>query len=517
MRVNFTNKLSIILLMLIGTMSSAWAQKAPIPNSDLTWELTGTAPDLTLTISGTGEMPDFFVLDEDDRPWSDDLSDITTIIVDDGVTSIGNVAFDYCTNLTSVTLPNSLKSLGDYAFSGCSSLKSITLPNSLTSIGGFVFAHCTSLESITLPDGLTNIGHYAFAQCTSLTSVTLPNDLTSIDGFVFHNCSSLKSITLPDGLTSINHNAFARCFSLTSITLQSTVPPVLGLSVFDDTPLSQVIVPLGSIDAYKVHPDWSAYKDIIILPGETIIPGSTLKWKLTGSAPDLTLTISDTGEMPDFVDFFGNDIPWHSDQSDIKTIIVGDGVTSIGRSAFISCSNLTSVTLPDGLTSIGDEAFALCSSLESITLPDGLMSIGDIAFFGCSSLKSITLQSTAPPSLGTDVFYDAPLSQVIVPLGSIDAYKAHPDWSAYISIMSTVGIEQVSGNKFIAYPNPTYDMVTVTGITAGQQIRIYTITGTRVATHTATTDGNMQIDLSALPQGTYILQTGTATVKVVRK
>ena len=127
MRAKFKNKLSILLLMLTGMMSNAWAQAAFIPGSStVEWELTGAAQNLILTISGTGEMPDF--AEEPDRPWNNDRLGIRTIIVDDGVTGIGNNAFAYFDNLTSITLPNSgLTSIGNKAFTGCSSLTSITL------------------------------------------------------------------------------------------------------------------------------------------------------------------------------------------------------------------------------------------------------------------------------------------------------------------------------------------------------------------------------------------------------
>ena len=142
--------------------------------SNLTWTLDS---DGVLTISGSGDMGNYVST----SPWGRDVR-VKSVIITDGVTSIGNWAFARCTSLSSVTIPNSVTSIGESAFYGCESLTSVTIPDSVTSIGESAFRDCASLTSVTIPDSVTNIGWYAFDNCTSLTSVTIPDSVTNIGG-----------------------------------------------------------------------------------------------------------------------------------------------------------------------------------------------------------------------------------------------------------------------------------------------------------------------------------------------
>ena len=160
-------------------------------------------------------------------------SNVKKVVIEDGVTSIGESAFFYCSSLTSITIPDSVTSIGDYAFFNCSSLTSITIPDSVTSIGESAFYGCSSLTSITIPDGVTSIGNTAFSYCSSLTSITIPDSVTSIGDYAFRNCSSLTSITIPNSVTSIGNNTFRLCKSLTIITIPDSVTSI-GESAFDN-------------------------------------------------------------------------------------------------------------------------------------------------------------------------------------------------------------------------------------------------------------------------------------------
>ena len=340
---------------------------------NLTWTLTA---DGTLTISGEGAMKDY---NSDDNPSPVyNNSDVKKVVIEDGVTSIGNSAFDSCRNLTSVTIPdsvtsigkdafeacnslssitlsNNITSIGDAAFYDCSNLKSITIPDSVTSIESAVFYNCTSLTSITIPNSVTSIGSYAFSDCSSLTSITIPDSVTSIGTRVFYNCTSLTSITIPDSVTSIGYNVFESCSSLTSITIPKSVT-IIGSGVFDKCNNLTVYLESGStltsnalgVDESKIVSYWNE---------------DNLTWKLDANG---TLTISGTGAMKDY-DYDSNPSPVYNN-SDVKKIVIEDGVTSIGNFAFHSCSSLPSITIPDSVTSIGSYAFYNCKNLTTISL-----------------------------------------------------------------------------------------------------------------------------------------------------
>ena len=132
-------------------------------------QITSTlSDDGTLTISGTGDMPNY---GDYKAPWYNDRDKIKTVVIEDGVTNIGNSAFEICFNLTSVEIPNSVTSIGDNAFNSCKSLTSVEIPNSVTSIGNGAFYHCSWLASITSPNSVTSIGGHAFYMCYGLSSI----------------------------------------------------------------------------------------------------------------------------------------------------------------------------------------------------------------------------------------------------------------------------------------------------------------------------------------------------------
>ena len=164
-------------------------------------------------------------------------SGLTSVTIPGSVTSIGSFAFDGCSGLTSVSIPSSVTSIGDYAFRYCSGLTSVTIPSSVTSIGSYAFSYCSGLTSVTIPSSVTKIGSYAFDGCSGLTSVTIPNSVTSIDDYAFAYCSGLTSVTIPSSVTSIGSYAFYKCSRLTSVTLGDNV----AIISFDSFPSSTTL------------------------------------------------------------------------------------------------------------------------------------------------------------------------------------------------------------------------------------------------------------------------------------
>ena len=263
------------------------------------------------TIPGTGDMQN------SSFGWN--KNKIKSVIISDGVTSIGDSAFFNCTSLTSVTIPDSIISIGDSAFSSCSGLTSVTIPDSVTSIGSSAFNGCKGLTSLTIPDSVTSIGDSTFSGCYGLTSLIIPNSVTNISDSAFSNCRSLISITIPDSVTSIGNNAFSDCYGLTSITIGNSVTSI----------------------------GYGAFRNCYSLTDITVSTGNTV---------------------------------YHSDnncliETESKTLILGcknsiipsnGSVTNIGHQAFFYCTGLTSIIIPNSITSINSFAFAYCRNLVEV-------------------------------------------------------------------------------------------------------------------------------------------------------
>ena len=238
----------LLLLFCLFSFSAIHADDNGSCGDNLTWKFTSS--DGTLTISGTGDMPDYEIRDNK-APWRIYQDKIEKVVIKDGVTNIGSYAFYYCENLTSVTIPNSVTNIGNAAFWGIG-LTSIEIPNSVTSIGDGAFGICSGLTSITIPNSVTNIANAAFASCSGLTSIEIPNSVTSIGVGAFASCSGLTSVTIPSSVTSIGRYAFYGCSGLSSITFERSTPPTFGNDVFGGANTSiPVYVPANSGETYK--------------------------------------------------------------------------------------------------------------------------------------------------------------------------------------------------------------------------------------------------------------------------
>jgi hypothetical protein len=180
--------------------------------SGTTGDCTWTLDDTTLTITGNGAMKDYTINSR--APWG---TTITKVIVENGVTSIGDFSFYNCKNITQVVIPDSLKTLGIWCFYNCNKLSTIEIPDQITTIANCAFAFCTKLTSIKLPNHVTSIEGGAFRDCSSLTSIEIPNSIHSIGGSAFSGCTKLTSIKLSKKITTIYSYTFSNCKALTDV------------------------------------------------------------------------------------------------------------------------------------------------------------------------------------------------------------------------------------------------------------------------------------------------------------
>ena len=274
-------KTILTLVALLAVTTGAWAQ-GPWTSGDCTVTLSNG----TLTVSGTGAMADYDNLS--DLPWINNSGDITSVVVESGVTSVGMSAFCSFENMTSVTLPEGLTAINDMAFNGCSSLQSITLPEGLTAISSNAFSGCSSLQSITIPSTVTSIGSDAFYSCSEMTSVTLPEGLTAIGGTAFASCSSLTSITIPSTVTSIGNMAFIFCSVMSDVYIYAPSLTTYGADAFNYNATGRKIHVLSdAVDTYKAG--WPAYAADIVGDLQPLASGPEVDWNKAEKTGSFTM------------------------------------------------------------------------------------------------------------------------------------------------------------------------------------------------------------------------------------
>jgi len=399
----------------------------------------------TLTISGTGAMDNY---SPDSSPWKAfkikiqkivieygvttigdwafyDCRSLTSIAIPESVTSIGCGTFQDCVGLTSVTIPESMTSIGDQAFSDCVGLKSmvipdgvtslgrciffncqyltsVTIPNSVTSIGEHTFYQCYRLTSITIPDSVTTIGMGAFYFCAGLTNVTIPESVTIIEPGAFNNCQGLESITIPNSVTSIGNNAFQDCISLKSIIIPDSITCIETQTFLSCRSLTNVTIPNSVTHiSYGAFENCSSLKSIVIPDSVSCIDGGIFRE-----------CYLDSVTMPYIENF--NEI-FDSGLTDIKCVTLLYGVTSIGDKAFSGCSSIRKVVIPNGVTSIGQSAFYDCNNLMSIIIPESVVSIGDCAFKKCGALTSVAIPNGVTSIENETFAYCSSLINITIP------------------------------------------------------------------------------------------------------
>ena len=180
-----------------------------------------------------------------------------------GLANIPANAFNECTNLTSIMLPEGVTIIASYAFRGCSSLTSIVVPDGVTEIYGYVFQNCTSLNTVILPESLTSLGNGAFSGCSSLTDIDLPDGLTTIGQYVFSNCTSLNFMDIPSSVNSIGVSTFNGCTNLKAFGVHWTTPITVVASTFPNRANQALYVPEGTKATYQAADVWKDFKWIL--------------------------------------------------------------------------------------------------------------------------------------------------------------------------------------------------------------------------------------------------------------
>lgn len=386
-----------------GDYSGNITWQAEVPDSggkcgpQLTWALA----DGTLTITGTGAMDDFSGeagwqngYEQGFAPWHWRRRAIESVSLPADLTSLGAGALMDCDRITEVEIPSTVTAIGENAFTACRGLTELALPDGLTAIGSGAFSGCTGLTKMTVPQGVTVLEPWTFSGC-EFTAITLPDDLTGIGDNAFAYCSSLKSITVPAGVTALGEYAFGRCTALKRVTFLGHAPETIAEDAFADV---NATVLYDSTD-----PTWEGkanrnYGSMALNWRDSSDPGGETEWTLA----DGVLTITGTGKMDDYAELSGaSTAPWAAQEEEIRSVVIGEGITSVGDRAFFRCYHLQSVTLPESVTAIGQYAFYE-SGLQRITLPAAVTAIGDYAFERCQAMTAMIFLGHAPTFANTN-------------------------------------------------------------------------------------------------------------------
>lgn len=380
--------------------------------------------DGVLTVYGTGPMDDFnwnFGTSYGWAPWYSDEDGIVSVVVSQGITSIGSGAFyyDYAKpenygNLTSVTLAASVKEIRERAFYQCSNLSQITLNSGLETIGAGAFVGCDSLQNVTIPDTVTVLGDSTFCDCDNLRTVSLGKGLTEIGNNAFSYCDSLSSIALPHGLKSIGNHAFSYCPSLKEITLPNSLQ-TLGGYAFYGSGVKSLHLP-ASVTELDVYSSW--YNSLAGIDTFTVDANNA-----TYAAENNVLFNKEKTHLL-----------YYSTANTNTAYQVPSSVTAIAYSAFQNCASLQELTLPASLTSIGNSEY---NWDENMDYPQNV-------FSGCTDLQAIHVAA------GNTVYSDQDGVLFSADAASLKFYPVSKPGNTYTIPATVSEISEQAFNKIIS-------------------------------------------------------------------
>lgn len=369
--------------------------------SNLRWSLSGGV----LTISGTGAMKNWKNY-YDPSPWEKN-DQITHVVIESGVTSIGNSAFWGCFYLTDISMPDTVTRIGREAIYAClnltsldisrvktfdagalcnSGLTEVAIPSGITELPGNLLSSCKKLTKVTLPEGITKIGVTVFGSCESLTSIKIPSTVTSIGSYAFDQ-SAIQTINIPNGVTEIGEMAFGQCPNLTELVIPDSVVKigrnvVEGCSKLRSIHLGKGVENIFWVNSIAGANEFRTFQDCESLTYITVDPDNQYytaednvlfnkdKTEVYRSAPGKTGSYT----LPNSVKTMENTFIFEDSQ--LSSIVIPEGVQGFPRCTFKNCTNLKEIWLPKSLKVVGQNAFV--ASMEDL----GADPIEDVYYAG---------------------------------------------------------------------------------------------------------------------------------------
>ncbi|MBR5515325.1 MAG: leucine-rich repeat protein [Clostridia bacterium] len=463
--------LSLILTLVIvlsalplSGISVFAAEVSGICGDDLVWTLDSVG---VLTVSGTGDMYDY---DLSDSPFQSNGFNIKSLVIEPGVTSIGDYAFSCCYFIDGVVLPNGVKRIGDNAFDACGNLNSISIPDTVTDIGDnsfyqtalynneanwdngvlyinnhlisgakiqgssyeikagtvciadYAFSHSYGIKKVTIPNSVITIGESAFEWCTSLCEVEIGNNVVTVGDYAFACCYNIESITLPDTLVGIGNYAFEQCRAIKMLYLGKNVQRIGNSAFYNCVAVGELELPDSltyiGVSAFE---KCSSFKEVVVPESIGIISDKTFASCTSLESVTLGNNITAIGKsaFSKCYELVNINFPAALTEIDdyafyfcgkLKNASLPDAVTQIGVSAFESCGSIEALTLGANIKNIGESAFNRCGLISSVNIPSGAYSVGDYAFADCSNLAFVTVHDSA---VGDNTFKNCPLLTII--------------------------------------------------------------------------------------------------------
>lgn len=533
---------------------------------------------------------------------------LTKVVMPPSLTHIDNHAFFDCINLESVNIPDKVVTIKFFAFYNCKELKEVTIGSSVESIEGEVFNYCDKLERIIVKatnppvcgknyafntvdketcrlvvpresadlyktafewkdfvnvetlagmgkcgdnldwvlydtgelvitgDGamydyvyedkrakwdnelvktvriegaVTNIGDHAFDECSNMTDIKMPNTITKIGSIAFSSCYALTDMSLPNTVTTLGSWAYSHCRSLTKVYIPKSLTDIGNWALIGCENVTSMEVEQGN----PVFDSRDNCNAIIRSATNTLVAGCQ-----TTVIPN-TVTSIGRSAFYDCANLTNITIPTSVTTIEeaafyrcrkLREVEIPDMVTTIGEAAFTLCQGLVSVKIPDNVVSLGKEAFEYCHDIKTLVLGSSLADIGDNAFHNCYNLKEITVKATTPPTCGTKGVFtgvNKDVCELIVPSASVDLYKAAFEWKDFKNII--LGTEDIAAGGGISVLVSGHT-ISVLGADTDAEVEVYDISGMAVYRGT---DKTVTVPAS----GVYVVRVAGKAFKTVVK